>query len=69
MRNRQIAESLYIGEQTVKNHLQSVMHKLGVSSRVRAVTLAIREGWLTLDDEGVEGDAAASDGATESRIH
>jgi len=50
MRNRQIAETLYIGEQTVKNHLQSVMHKLGVSSRVRAVTLAIREGWLTLDD-------------------
>ena len=50
MRNRQIAETLFIGEQTVKNHLQSVMHKLGVSSRVRAVTLAIREGWLTLDD-------------------
>lgn len=50
MRNRQIAEALDIGEQTVKNHLQSVMHKLGVSSRVRAVTLAIREGWLTLDD-------------------
>ena len=50
MRNRQIAEILFIGEQTVKNHLQSVMHKLGVSSRVRAVTLAIREGWLSLDD-------------------
>jgi DNA-binding NarL/FixJ family response regulator len=50
LRNRQIAESLDIGEQTVKNHLQSVMHKLGVSSRVRAVTLAIREGWLTLDE-------------------
>jgi two-component system response regulator DegU len=51
MRNRQVAEALDIGEQTVKNHLQSVMHKLGVSSRLRAVTLAMREGWLDLDDE------------------
>jgi two-component system response regulator DegU len=63
MRNRQIAETLDIGEQTVKNHLQSVMHKLGVSSRVRAVTLAIREGWLTLED--AEGTSAISEAPTE----
>ena len=50
MRNRQIGERLDIGEQTVKNHLASVMHKLGVSNRLRAVTAAVREGWLTLDD-------------------
>jgi DNA-binding NarL/FixJ family response regulator len=59
MRNRQVAEALDIGEQTVKNHLQSVMHKLGVSNRVRAVTTAIREGWLTLDEDGADAAAEA----------
>ena len=59
MRNRQVAEALDIGEQTVKNHLQSVMHKLGVSNRLRAVTTAIREGWLTLDEDGADAAAEA----------
>jgi two-component system response regulator DegU len=59
-RNRQIGELLDIGEQTVKNHLSSVMHKLGVPNRLRAVTVAVREGWLVLDEETV---------AAESRPH
>jgi DNA-binding NarL/FixJ family response regulator len=35
--NRQIARSLGISEQTVKNHLRSVFAKLGVADRLQAV--------------------------------
>jgi DNA-binding NarL/FixJ family response regulator len=66
MRNRQIGELLDIGEQTVKNHLSSVMHKLGVSNRLRAVTAAIREGWLVLDDEATDTDPLPQVHATSS---
>lgn len=63
-RNRQVGEILDIGEQTVKNHVQSVMHKLGVSNRLRAVTVAIREGWLTLDDEAADPEASVAGAET-----
>jgi DNA-binding NarL/FixJ family response regulator len=64
MRNRQIGELLDISEQTVKNHLSSVMHKLGVPNRLRAVTAAVREGWLALDDEATAADGRPQAGDT-----
>ena len=54
LKNRQIAERLDVNEQTVKNHLSSVMHKLGVPNRTHAVMFAVRQGWLALDDVVVE---------------
>lgn len=41
---RQIAEALYVGEETVKTHLGHIYTKLGVADRVQAVALALRRG-------------------------
>lgn len=39
LRNKQIAETLYISEATVKVHLKNLLKKLGVESRVAATVL------------------------------
>lgn len=54
MRNREVGELLDVSEQTVKNHLSSILRKLGVPNRTNAVTFAVRHGWLSLD--GVTDD-------------
>jgi two-component system, NarL family, response regulator LiaR len=41
--NKQIAESLGIGEKTVKTHVSRLLAKLGVADRTQAAVLAIRE--------------------------
>lgn len=65
-RNREIAEQLALTEQTVKNHLSRIMHKLGVPNRTHAVTFAVRQGWLTLEE--VAADAWSRDLADGTRI-
>ena len=42
--NRVIAQRLYIGEETVKSHTQSIYRKLEVSDRAQAIASALREG-------------------------
>ncbi len=42
--NKEIAAALAISENTVKNHLKSIMEKLHVENRVQAVAYALREG-------------------------
>lgn len=46
MSTRAIAERLYVSSNTVRNHAQNVLRKLGVHSRLAAVSLARREGIL-----------------------
>ncbi len=44
--NREIAEALFLAEGTVKNHLSTVLAKLGVRDRTRAVLRALHLGLL-----------------------
>jgi DNA-binding NarL/FixJ family response regulator len=44
--NRQIAESLFITEDTVKSHMKSILVKLGAADRTHAVTIAARRGFI-----------------------
>ena len=44
--NREIAEALFLAEGTVKNHISSILSKLGVRDRVRAVLKAVELGYL-----------------------
>jgi DNA-binding NarL/FixJ family response regulator len=60
MRNREVGELLDVGEQTIKNHLSSILHKLGVPNRTHAVTFAVRQGWLSLDDAALDDVSATS---------
>jgi DNA-binding NarL/FixJ family response regulator len=43
-RNRDIAESLFISEQTVKAHTTHILEKLGASDRTEAVAIGTRRG-------------------------
>lgn len=43
-RNRDIAEKLFISEETVKVHIKHIMDKLGASDRTQAVAIAVRRG-------------------------
>jgi DNA-binding NarL/FixJ family response regulator len=47
-RNRDIAERLFISEETVKVHLKHIMEKLGASDRSEAVAIALRRGIMHL---------------------
>lgn len=44
LNNREIADRLIISSSTVKNHVSSILSKLGTSSRTHAVALAVEHG-------------------------
>ena len=47
-RNGDIAELLFISEETVKGHVKHIMEKLGASDRTEAVAIGIRRGIIQL---------------------
>jgi DNA-binding NarL/FixJ family response regulator len=50
--NKQIARILAISDQTVKNHITSILKKLAVNDRTEAVVYSLRQGWIKMDALG-----------------
>ena len=46
--NKQIAVELSIGEQTIKNHVTSILRKLNANARTEAVVIAIKQGLISI---------------------
>jgi DNA-binding NarL/FixJ family response regulator len=47
--NREVADQLYIAENTVKNHVRNILEKLHLHSRMEAVLYAVREKLFELE--------------------
>ncbi len=45
--NREIAERLFLSENTVKGYVQELLRRLGARNRLEAVMIANRRGWLS----------------------
>lgn len=50
--NREIANQVDLSPRTVQSHLRNIFDKLEVASRTEAVVLALRNGWLNLEELG-----------------
>ena len=46
--NDMIARSLRLSPNTVRTHIQNILSKLGVHSKLEAVSRAVREGWVRI---------------------
>ena len=52
--NKEIARILSISDQTVKNHITSILRKLAVNDRTQAVIYALKHGWIRLEGDDVD---------------
>jgi two-component system response regulator DegU len=69
--NKEIGEALFITEQTVKNHMTSVLRKLQVDDRVAALRYAVTRRWAEIGpqpyaevEQGTPEQPSASDSRT-----
>lgn len=49
--NKEVAYTLKISEQTVKNHVTAILRKLDASDRTQAVVMALRQGWIVVKEK------------------
>ena len=49
--HKQIADKLDVTEQTIKNHITSILRKLNANARTQAVVIAIKKGLVTLSKD------------------
>jgi len=48
--NREIAQALHVGEETVKTHVGNILSKLQLNHRTQAVIYALKQGLVSLED-------------------
>jgi two-component system, NarL family, response regulator LiaR len=48
--NREIAEALFISEETVKTHIGNILSKLHLEHRTQALIYAIKQGVVSIDE-------------------
>lgn len=51
MSNKEVAIMLGISQQTVKNHITSILRKFNVEDRTQAVVYALKRGWVKLQSD------------------
>jgi two-component system, NarL family, response regulator LiaR len=54
MSNQEIADTLVVGEATVRSHVSAILRKLQLASRTQAALYALREGLASLGDADLE---------------
>jgi len=54
LQNKDIAKRLDLSLATVRNHIHNTLEKLGVHSKLEAVSLAYRNGWVGAEDAAGE---------------
>jgi NarL family two-component system response regulator LiaR len=52
MTSKEIASALNISGLTVNSHFSNIFRKLNVQSRIEAVMVALRKGWVSVSDSG-----------------
>jgi two-component system NarL family response regulator len=50
LRNREIGKKLFISENTVRNHVLSLLEKLGTTHRTEGIAIALHQGLVRLDE-------------------
>ncbi|HEY4355192.1 MAG TPA: response regulator transcription factor [Acidobacteriaceae bacterium] len=50
LRNREIGQKLFISENTVRNHVISLLEKLGTTHRTEGIAIALQQGLVRLDE-------------------
>jgi NarL family two-component system response regulator LiaR len=50
MSNQEIADTIVVGEATVRSHVSAILRKLQLASRTQAALYALREGLASLED-------------------
>ena len=60
----QVAERLFLSPETIKTHIRNAMNKLEANTRVHAIAIALREGFISAPTGLVSDDDLVLDGET-----